>query len=596
MTPDQVKRKLAAILSADVQGYSRLMEADEEGTIRTLRAYMEVIKGFIQQHRGRLVATGGDSVLAEFASVVDAVRCAVGIQEELKERNKDVAENQRMEFRIGVNLGDVVEEGDTILGDGVNIAARVQSLAEAGGICITGTAYDQIKNKLALGYEYVGEQTVKNINEPVKIYRVLMEPGVQMPAEGVEVASKEKMAFLLPDKPSIAVLPFVNMSKDPDQEFFSDGITEDIITALSKIPKLFVIARNSMFTYKGKAVKVKQVSEELGVRYVLEGSVQKSGDRVRITAQLIDALSGYHLWADRYDRDLEDLFALQDEVTMRILTALQLKLTEGETGLTKTSDKYFKGREGLDCYLKVSEAKFYLVMASIDGNHKAREIGEEIMSKWPENPWGYLLLGWINCMDLYYGSTKSPLESLEKAMELAQKALTMDDSFSTTHGLLSTIFSLKGEHDKAIAEGERAVLLAPNGAEAYSQYARCFFNAGRWKESIPIFQKAIRLNPLGLPMAFLNLGLAFGLTGQLEEAVSALKESLQRSPDNLFAHLGLAVVYIEMGREKNAQAEAAEVLRINPNFSLDNLAKAIPSTDQSVIDRYTGYLRKAGLK
>ena len=215
MTPDQVKRKLAAILSADVQGYSRLMEEDEEGTIRTLKAYMEVINGFIQQHRGRLVATGGDSVLAEFASVVDAVRCAVGIQEELKERNKDVAENRRMEFRIGVNLGDVVEEGDTILGDGVNIAARVQSLAEAGGICITGTAYDQIKNKLALGYEYVGEQTVKNIKEPVKVYRVLMEPGVQMPAGGVEVASKEKMAFPLPDKPSIAVLPFVNMSKDP---------------------------------------------------------------------------------------------------------------------------------------------------------------------------------------------------------------------------------------------------------------------------------------------------------------------------------------------------------------------------------------------
>ena len=264
MTPDQVKRKLAAILSADVKGYSRLMGEDEEGTIRTLKAYMEVINGFIQQHRGRVVATGGDSVLAEFASVVDAVRCAVGIQEELKERNKDVAENRRMEFRIGVNLGDVVEEGDTILGDGVNIAARVQSLAEAGGICITGTAYDQIKNKLAFGYEYIGEQTVKNIKEPVKVYRVLMEPGVQMPAGGVEVASKEKMAFPLPDKPSIAVLPFVNMSGDPKQEFFSDGITEDIITALSKIPKLFVIARNSTFTYKGKPVKVKQVSEELG--------------------------------------------------------------------------------------------------------------------------------------------------------------------------------------------------------------------------------------------------------------------------------------------------------------------------------------------
>jgi adenylate cyclase len=261
---------------------------------------------------------------------VDAVRCAVVIQEELKERNKDVAEDRRMEFRIGVNLGDVVEEGETILGDGVNIAARFQSLAEAGGIYITGTAYDQIKNKLALSYEYVGEQTVKNIREPVKIYRVLMEPGVLMPAGSVEVASKEKMAFPLLDKPSIAVLPFVNMSGDPKQEFFSDGITENIITALSKIPKLFVIARNSTFTYKGKPVKVKQVSEDLGVRYVLEGSVQRSDGRVRITAQLIDALSGHHLWAERYDRDLEDLFTLQDEVTLNILMAALVKSHGGE--------------------------------------------------------------------------------------------------------------------------------------------------------------------------------------------------------------------------------------------------------------------------
>ena len=281
----------------------------------------------------------------------------------------------------------------------------------------------------------------------------------------VEVASKEKMAFPLPDKPSIAVLPFVNMSGDPKQEFFSDGITEDIITALSKIPKLFVIARNSTFTYKGKPVKVKQVSEELGVRYVLEGSVQKSGDRVRITAQLIDALSGHHLWAERYDRDLEDLFALQDEVTLKILMAMQVKLTEGETSLTKTSEKYFRGKQGLDCYLKVFEADYYLQMASIEGNNMARRIAEEIVTKWPENPWGYLLLGWVYWLDLYFGSTKSPQESLEKAMELAQKALAIDDSFSAAHGLLSSIYSQKREHDKAIAEGERAVALDPNGAD-----------------------------------------------------------------------------------------------------------------------------------
>jgi adenylate cyclase len=598
MTPDNMKRKLAAILSADVKGYSRLMGEDEEGTIRTLRAYMEVINGFILQHRGRIVATGGDSVLAEFASVVDAVRCAVGIQEELKERNKDIAENRRMEFRIGVNLGDVVEEGDNILGDGVNIAARVQSLAEVGGICITGTAYDHVKNKLALSYEYVGEQTVKNIKEPVKVYRVLMEPGVQMPAGGEEVASMEKMAFPLPDKPSIAVLPFVNMSKDPDQEFFSDGITEDIITALSKVKNLFVIARNSTFTYKGKPVRVKQVSEELGVRYVLEGSVQRSGDRVRITAQLIDALTGYHLWAERYDRDLEDLFALQDEVTLKILMAMQVKLTGEENAIATTSDKYFKGKQGLECYLKVLEGAYYLQMYSIEGFNITRQIGEEIITKWPDNPYGYFCLGSCYLGDVTYGSTKFPQESLEKAMVMAQKALAIDDSLVIIHGLLCFIYGQKRDYDKCIAEGERALALDPNGAGAYEWYANALYAVNSFKEAIPMFQKAIRLNPLGSSMAFCNLGNCYRRTGRFEEAVLAFKQALLRSPNIIFAHVALASTYILIGREKEAHSEAAEVLRIDPKFSLDNYSKGVAFLypDQSDLDDYIDSLHKAGLK
>jgi adenylate cyclase len=634
MAPDQIKRKLAAILSADVQGYSRLMGEDEEGTIRILKAYMEVINGFIQQHRGRLVATGGDSVLAEFSSVVDAVRCAVGIQEEIKERNKDIAENQRMEFRIGVNLGDVVEEGDNILGDGVNIAARVQSLAEAGGICITGMAYDHIKNKLAFGYEYVGEQTVKNIKEPVKIYRVLMEPKTKVPeaiptpmseekkaskkrlsravlagitlvviaaatglyqfafhpsASKTEVASKEKMAFPLPDKPSIAVLPFVNMSGDPKQEFFSDGITENIITALSKIPKLFVIARNSTFTYKGKPVKVKQVSEELGVRYVLEGSVQKSDDRVRITAQLIDALSGQHLWAESYDRDLKDIFALQDEVTLKILRAMQVKL-EGEIS--------GGGKQGLDCYLKVLETSHYNELFTIEGNYTARRIAEEIVSRWPENPYGYIFLGMAHLHGIWLGSTKSPQESLEKAMEMTQKALALDDSLSAAHSMLSSIYSLRREYDKAIAEGERAVALDPGNHFAYEAYAGSLQFACRWKEAILMWQKAIRLNPSGSSSNTLNmLGCAYGNTGQFKEAIPVLKQALLRSPDNIFPHVNLAAYYIQMGLEKEARAEAAEVIRINPKFSLDNYAKTLYSLkDQAMMAKYIDSLRKAGLK
>src|SRR5512136_2221858 len=354
MTTQEVKRKLTAILNADVKGYSRLMGEDEVGTIRTLNTYKGMMSSLIQQHRGRLVAAQGDNVLAEFASVVDAVQYAVEIQQVLRAKNAMLPENRRMEFRIGINLGDVIEEEDSIYGDGVNIAARLEGLAEAGGICISGSAYEQIENKLPLRYDYLGEHEVKNIAKPVRVYCARIEPEVAPSRPPVEVASRDRMAFPIPDKPSIAVLPFMNMSDDPKQEFFSDGITEEIITALSKVPNLFVISRNSTFTYKGKPIKVKQVSEELGVRYVVEGSVQRSADRVRIIAQLIDALSGHHLWAESYDRDLKDIFALQDEITIKVLGSTQVKLTEG--GQVWKPEKYYRGKQGLDCYLKLIEA------------------------------------------------------------------------------------------------------------------------------------------------------------------------------------------------------------------------------------------------
>jgi adenylate cyclase len=419
MTPEKFKRKLTAILSADVKGYSRLMGEDEESTLRTLQEYKEVMASSIQHHRGRIVGGAGDSLLAEFASVVDAVQCAVEIQQVLKAKNALLPEDRRMEFRIGINLGDVIEEGDSIYGDGVNIAARLEGLAEAGGICISGSAYEQIENKLPLRYDYLGEHEVKNIAKPVRVYRARIEAeaapsklGLEKKAAGkrlskvalaiiavvviaggvifyqfvlrpsstTEVASKEKMAFPLPDLPSIAVLPFDNMSKDPKEEFFSDGITESIITALARIPKLFVIARNSTFVYKGKPVKVKQVSEELGVRYVLEGSVQKSGDRVRITAQLIDALTGHHLWAESYDRDLKDLFAVQDEVTLKILKAFQLKMTTGEEA---GQIRKWKCSENLECYLKWLEAQYYLNRGTLESNNIARRKAEETLALCP---------------------------------------------------------------------------------------------------------------------------------------------------------------------------------------------------------------------
>jgi adenylate cyclase len=403
------------------------------------------------------------------------------------------------------------------------------------------------------------------------------------------------MAFPLPDVPSIAVLPFVNMSKDPDQEFLCDAMTEEIISALSKVPRLFVIARNSTFTYKGKPVKVKQVSEELGVRYVLEGSFQRSGDRVRITAQLIDALTGNHLWAERYDRDLKDTFALQDEVTLKVLTATQVKLTEGEQALGY--GKYYGGKQGLDCYLKIMEGNDLVSRRNIKDNNLARRIAEEALAMCPEVPMAYLLMACVRMNDYWFGST--PQESIEKGIELVQKALALDDNLAEAHGLLGSLYTQKREYEKGIAEGERAVALNPGGATVLVSYAQSLSFSGRSEEAIPLFQKAIRLNPNAVGSYYnyyQNLGNAFVMTGRYEEAVSAYKKSIQRTPNFLWSHMMLTATYSMMGREEEARAEAAEVLRINPKFSVDFFAKTSLIKEQSVRDKVFNALRKAGLK
>ena len=684
MDTQDIKRKLTTILSADVKGYSRLRGEDEEWTVRTLKGYKNVMGNLIQQHRGRVVDSTGDNLMAEFASVVDAVQCAVEIQQVLRAKNAVLPETRRMEFRIGINLGDVIEEGERIYGDGVNIAARLEGLADAGGICISESAYQQIENKLPLRYEYLGEHQVKNIARPLRAYRAQIEsevigekkvkprqwqratiglvvavivvvaaiviwklytpsapkpevaskekitapqpekpsatiptapaPSVETapkekvtppPPEKVtktvtppppkeEVASKEKMAFPLPDEPSIAVLPFVNMSEDPKQELLSDGITEEIITALSKVRHLFVISRQSTFSYKGKPVKVKQVSEELGVRYVLEGSVQRSADRIRINAQLIDALTGRHIWAERYNRDLTDLFALQDEITMKILTAIRVKLTEGEQA--STFGKYFKGKQGLDCYLKILEGYKYLEGHNAEDNRAARRIAEEAIAICPELPPAYVLLGLVHSMEYWTSSGKSSQDSIEKGIEAAQKALALDDSNASAHALLGDFYWLKREYDKAISEGERAIALAPGEAVVHIMYAKNLVFAGRSEEAIPLFQKAIRLNPVGTTNLYLNFGHALRMTGKFEEAVSAYRKSIQLSPDNILTHNSLAATYSMMGREKEARAEAAEVIRINPKFSVDLFAKRQVYKDQSEINKLVDALRKAGLK
>jgi adenylate cyclase len=627
MTQEGFKRKLTAILSADVEGYSRLMGEDEDETIRTLTTYRELMSTIIQKHRGRVVDSPGDNLLAEFGSVVDTVRCAVEIQEELRVRNVELPENRMMEFRIGINLGDVVEEGERIYGDGVNIAARVEGLAEGGGICISGAVYDSVKNKLSLNYESLGEHTVKNIKEPIRVYRMRVGPDAAAPGVGkekrhgvqrwqrtalaavivlivgavaswnfyfrlpsVDPASVEKMAFPLPDIPSIAVLPFVNMSDDPKQEYFSDGITENIITDLSKISAFFVISRSSTYAYKGKPVKIKQVAEELGVRYVLEGSVQKGSDKVRINAQLVDAITGHHLWAERYDRDLKDIFAVQDEITQKIVRTLRVEVTEVELERVRRIPT-----ENLNAYESFYRGLEYYRRSSKSSNTQARRMFEKAIELDPRFSVAYVFLGHTYRRDWLYRWSQDP-QTMERAFELAQKAIELNDSSIYAYELLGYIYLLKDrQHEQAIAMAEKVIALDPNYAGGYGLLAEILSFAGRPEEVIGLMEKAMRLNPRYPAIYLFWLGNAHYQMGWYDEAIAVLKSAVIRRPNHMPTHLFLTASYVELGREEEARAEVAEILRISPDYRSGSKSLA-PWKDQAVPKRIRAALRKAGLK
>jgi len=633
MTPEEFKRKLTAILSADVKGYSHLMGEDEEATLRTLNTYKEVMGSLIQQHRGRVVGTAGDSLLAEFASVVDAVQCAVEIQQVLRAKNAVVPENRRMEFRIGINLGDVIEEGDTIYGDGVNIAARLEGLAEAGGICISETAYQQIENKLPLRYDYLGEHEVKNIAKPVRVYRARIEPEaapsklgkekkpvgkrLSMAASVIiavvviaglaalyqfvlrsspsktEVASKEKMAFPLPDKPSIAVLPFVNMSDDAKQEYFSDGITEDLITDLSKVSGVVVIARNSTFTYKGKPVKVKQVAEELGVRYVLEGSVRRAGDEVRINAQLVDALTGHHLWAERYDGKIDKIFSLQDQITKKIVSALAVKLTgsEKELGGQKGTDNaaaYDEFLRGWGYYLRFTPEDFSKAVASfkkaieLDPNY-GRAYAALALVHWTGGTNQALLRG------LWIGFEEARLRS----GEYLQKAMKQPTSIA--YNVSSQMYLYRRQHKEAISELERALSLDPNDPSCLASMGWTLIMAGKPKEAIEYVNKGMRLDPNNSSRYLALLGMAHFCLGKLAEAASLSEKALRLNPENVGMGEQVAAFYALTGRDQEARATITTVrkkLRIAP---LDYYMWSLPFGDRAIADGYAEGLLKAGV-
>ncbi len=596
-----VKRKLAAILSADVEGYSRLMGDDEVSTIRTLTAYKEVMAALIEQHRGRVVDSPGDNLLAEFASVVDAVGCAVEIQRELAERNEEVPEERKMVFRIGVNLGDVVEEKDRIYGDGVNIAARLESICEGGGVCISGTAFEHVENKLDLAYEDLGEHQVKNISRPIRVYRVLAHSGEAVHNDSqakkiLEPASVEKMAFPLPEKPSIAVLPFDNMSGDPAQDYLGDGISENIITALSYIPEMFVIARNSSFSYKGKPVKVQQVSEELGVRYVLEGSVMKSGNKVRITAQLIDAISGGHMWSERYDRDLKDLFILLDEIAMAVTVALQVELTDGQQammsfGSTRNFEAWSCAVKGMSIFYKFGK----------EDMARSRELFEKAVKIDPKYAAAVTMLAWTHKIDASFGYTDSKENSINLSLELAKKSVAMNDKYPSVHSLFSLLYLIQGNHEKAVEEGKKAIALGPNVPGAHLLFGEVLIYSGYFKEAVRMCEMAMRLHPHA-PLYYLGHTLtAYYWVGRYDESLVLAKRLIDQGRKAGFTLgvvwglTGSAVVKIKLGRLSEARHDADEILKIWPWYNLDYTRSIYSYKNSTHLEHWIDGLRTAGI-
>jgi TolB-like protein/class 3 adenylate cyclase len=636
MATEGFKRKLTAILSADVVGYSRLMGNDEETTIRTLNDYRTAISNLVKHHRGRVVDTTGDNLMAEFASAVDAVKCSVEIQRDLAERNTQLRYDRRMEFRIGVNVGDVVEEEKRIYGDGVNIAARVETLADAGGICISGRVYDQVENKFDFKYEFLGEKEVKNIARPIRVYRVLSYPGAAAyrvleakkaagkiwrnifisvvcillggaliaaiwyfylipPPTLTEIATEQTPKLDLPDLPSIAVLPFVNVGGEAEQEYFSDGMTDDLITDLSKISGLFVIARNSVFTYKGKPVIVQQVAKELGVRYVLEGSVRRAENKLRINAQLIDATTGHHLWADRYDGLVGDVFALQDMITEKIVAVLAVKLTSVEQ--EQIAHKYTDNLTAYDAFLQgrahyfrctpseyAKAVSYFKKAVELDPNY-GQAYAALALTYWESslNFWTfYLGVAWWEARNLSEGYLQ----------------MAMLNPSPLAHQAASKMLIDQHEHKNAIAEAQRAIVLDPNDANSYLAMAYALIYSGKPKEAFGFVEKAVRLNPHYPAYYLFVLGLAHFTMERFEEATVLYERALKRNPENYVPMIPLAAAHAHLGHRQEAVATIEKLQKALPIiFTLSTLKKSSlwsykNSADQ---DRLLYGLRKAGM-
>jgi len=631
-------RRLAAIMFTDIVGFSRQMGSDEARTMRLLNVHNQLIQQVVSTHHGHVIKTIGDAFLVEFPSVVQAVHCAQQIHAQLRAYNAEKEKAEQIHVRIGIHLGDIIEQEGDVFGDGVNIAARLQGLAEPDTICISQKVYEEIEKKLSLGAVLsLGHPQLKNIAQRFGVYLLLSEPPTGLrqtlqvqrlklsrrmhptlrvavslvllvgtltatwylarsprsPQSSVLSPQAASAALPLPDKPSIVVLPFDNMSDDPKQDYLGDAIAEDLTTDLSKLSGLFVISRYSAFTYKGKSVKVQDVGRELGVRYVLEGSVRRVNDDVRVTAQLIEATTGYHLWSERYSRALKDVLVLQDEIVRKIVVHLALRLTDIE--LEQLERAY---PVNIEAYEYQHRGMEHLFRVTKDDVVQARQLCEKAIELEPTYAPAYYCAGWTYWGEWVAQWTQDP-QTLERALELGQKAIALDDSLTLAHELVGATYLWKRRYEQSIAEIERSLAVAPNWGSSYATLGIALNATGRAEEAIGVLKKALRLNPRN-PIHTANyltaLGQAYRLTGRYDEAITTLKKALGLFPKNLGAHLNLAVIYDALGRDAEAQAEVAEMLQINPKFSLDGLQQRLLFKDPAENERVLVALRKAGLK
>jgi adenylate cyclase len=583
-----VSRRLVAVFAADVEGYSRLMGADEVGTLKGLTERRAILDRIIGEHRGRIANTAGDSVLAEFGSAVDAVQCAVDAQAAFAEANTGVPPDKHINFRIGIHVGDVMVRGGDLFGDGVNIAARLQSIAEPGGVCVSSTTYEQVRKVLPIAFADLGAQHVKNIQEPIRAYQV-GAPSETREDAAARVAEAEKPPPL-PNKPSIAVLPFQNMSGDPEQEYFADGMVEEITTALSRFKWLFVIARNSSFTFKGRAVDIKEVGRRLGVRYVLEGAVRKALGRVRITGQLIDAVTGAHIWADRFERDLTDVFALQDEVTVAVVSAIQPKLLQTEIALATR-----RRPENLTAYDFSLRAMQQYYLATREGFAEAIRLAHRALELDPRFGFVAALAGACHMNKVLLGYASDPQFERKEAVRLFRLALSVDDSDPETLAFAAVVSAfMVGDSESEIEMADRAVALNPNSFRAWSCRGQVYRIAGLPEEAVQSFERANRMSPLDplLHRSFAGMGFAFIELRRFDEAIVAGKKAQRQNPYYPTAYCCLASAFTHLGRDAEAREATAHLLEVDPTFTISAfIARGGRSNSKLLIEG----LRKAGL-